>query len=169
MKRTPLHSLLTKFSSYADFSRHNVQSLLPISERRELSPEENREIRHGDEQWIPKIFESLNDSPAVRMANPGAQAALWGGGIGLPAAALIGSATDSAPAGLVGGAALGGLASLLAFYRRRQKNEDIREIMQRLPEGANLRDFEADPIMAERRMAALMRQQNTGAGLRVGF
>jgi len=165
MQLTPL---LTKFSTYEDFKRHNVQSLLPISERRGLSSDEGREIQHGEEQWIPKIFESLSDSPAVRMANPGAQAALWGAGMGLPAAALIGSATDSGAAGVVGGAAVGGLASLLAFYHRRQKNEDIREIMKRLPEGANLRDFEADPILAERRQAALMRASN-GAGMRIGF
>jgi len=164
-----LSALLFKRAAYEDFQRHNVQSMLPISERRNLSLDERQQVNSGQAQWIPKIFESLSDSPAVRMANPTAQSALWGAGVGLPAAALVASGTDSPLAGMAVGGVAGGLAALLAYHKRRQSNADIMEIMQRLPQDSNLRDFDADPLMAERRRAAMLQNaQRNGVRFNLG-
>lgn len=163
MKTQYLQAALMKVA-YEGYQNHNVQSLLPISARRELSEPEQLAVAQGQDQWIPKIFDNYSDSPAVRMASPGRQAALWGAGVGLPTALLAAAHTGSASSGLLAGAGAGGLAALLAYLGRRQSNADAVETMRRLPEGATLRDFDADPMMAERRRFSHERALMAGQG-----
>ena len=137
---------------------YNVQQMMPIGPRRELSPEENANIERESEKWIPKIFENLSHDPTVRLADPGRQALLYGLGAGLPVTALASGATMNPVLGLGAGATVGGIAALLGYLGRKQKNEDIVETMRRLPAGARLRDFESDPLMAERRNQQFQRR-----------
>lgn len=141
-------------AAYDGYQDMNVQRLLPIAGRRSLSPDEQAAISEGQNQWIPKIFDSLSDSPAVNMADPAKQSLLWGAGIGLPVS-LISAANSGSPIGGLGmGLTAGGIAAALAYLSRHKANQDIEETMRRLPRNANLRDFEADPLMAERRQQA---------------
>jgi hypothetical protein len=153
-------------SAYTSYSNHNIQSLMPLMPRRQLNAEEQQNVDTAKQQWLPKIFRDLSDDPSVQMADPKRQALLWGVGTGLPTALLASAASASDPrSSLVGNAAtgaitglgVGGFTALLAYLARRQKNADIEETMRRLPEGATLRDFEADPIMSERRRYQQMR------------
>lgn len=146
-----LGPLAKQSSSYPGYTNHNVQTMLPMSSRRDLSPGELQAIQHGQQQWIPKIFENLSDSPAVRMTDPARSAALGGALLGVPAALLTASGTGSAGVGLGVGLGAGGLAALISYMSSRQNNQNIEETMRRIPAGSNLRDFDADPLVTERR------------------
>lgn len=140
--------------SYPGFKRLGIHDLLPLVQRRQrLRKRELERIFEEKKKPIPKIFESLTDSPAVRMSSPGWQAGLWGAGVGLPIGAMVGDMSDDPVKGTLGGLAAGGLAGLIAWHRTKQRNNDVEEIMRRLPPNATLRDYEADPLIAERRRA----------------
>lgn len=139
-------------------SPYNLQQLMPINDRRELTPEEDANIEQESQKWIPKIFENLSNAPTVRLASPARQALLYGLGLGLPMTAVASGATANPVLGLGAGATFGGLAALLGYLNRKQKNEDVIETMRRLPVGARLRDFESDPLMAERRNQQFQRR-----------
>lgn len=153
-------------TAYADYSHHNVQSMMPLRARRQLDEAEQQKVDAAKQQWIPKIFQNLSDDPSVQFADPKKQALLWGVGTGLPTALLASAASGSDPkssllenaaAGAATGLGVGGFTALLAYLARRQKNADIEENMRRLPEGATLRDYQADPLVSERRRYEQMR------------
>lgn len=148
---TRLYQAALLKSAYEGYQNMNVQRLMPLAPRRDLSPEEQAAVAEGQSQWLPKIFDSLSDSPAVNMADPAKQSLLWGAGVGVPVS-LIAAANSGSPLGGLGsGVMAGGLAAVLAYLSRRKSNQDIEETMRRLPQNSNLRDFQADPLMAERR------------------
>jgi len=74
------------------------------------------------------------------------------GALGGAGGALLGSgfgkATGNQEVGaLLGGLGGGGIAALISYLKRKQENSNIEEIMRRLPRGATLRDYEADPLV----------------------
>lgn len=157
---------------------HSMQSYLPVHERREFTPEEAAMIEQAQRKLIPKIFTSLKDSPSVEMSSPGATG-LATGGVGALLGALAGAGLGSSvykskhplqrganpgtALGSVLGALLGGGgAGAIGYHARKAKNEDLEEMMSRLPQNATRRDMMADPVyQAERERAVSSR--NTAA------
>lgn len=70
------------------------QQYMPQYKRRELAPDEQSLLGNESQKWMPRIFTSDADSPAVDAASPGRSALLAGlsvGGIGALAGGLAGS------------------------------------------------------------------------------
>jgi hypothetical protein len=144
-----------------DLQQLGVQQYAPLGPGRDFSEEEEKSISEEKTHWLPKIFQSYQTPIPELLASPGKQsvgAGLLGGGLG----ALLGGAAGASmqgggQAGLpdgyrmaagaaAGGLGLGGIMALLQYYTRKKKNEDIEELMRRLPEGAVRRDMLADPV-----------------------
>lgn len=128
----------------------NIQQFMGQNPRRELSEEETKKVEDRKRSLLPTFFPNYSDSPAVNMYSPALPtigAGLGGAGIG----ALLGTALageGNKGLGAAGGAlGLGGALALLAYLKRNQENANIEEIMRRLPRGATLRDYEADPLV----------------------
>lgn len=128
----------------------NIQQFMGQNPRRELSEEETKKVEERKRSLLPTFFPNYSDSPAVNMYSPALPmigAGLGGAGIG----ALLGKALageGNKELGAAGGAlGLGGALALLAYLKRNQENANIEEIMRRLPRGATLRDYEADPLV----------------------
>jgi hypothetical protein len=129
----------------------NIQQFMGQNPRRELSEEETKAVEKRKGALLPYFFPNYSDSPAVKMYSPLmptlAMGALGGAG-GSLLGKVIGKATGNEDAGtLVGGAGGAGLAALIAYLKRKQENANVEEIMRRLPRGATLRDYEADPLV----------------------
>jgi hypothetical protein len=128
----------------------NIQQFMGQHPRRELGEEETKTVEERKRALLPKFFPNYGDSPAVKMFSPALPtlgAGLGGAGLG----ALLGGALggeENRELGVAGGAlGLGGALALLAYLKRNQANTNVEEIMRRLPRGATLRDYEADPLI----------------------
>jgi hypothetical protein len=159
------------------------QEYLPVQDQRELSETEKKRIEKAQSNWFPKIFESYQTPLPQMMSSPGRAAilaGLLGGTAGAGMGGLAGAAFGSEAgrpglgAGIgagLGGLGLGGLTALTAYFGRRQENEDLEDLMTRLPEGATKRDMLSDPVVQkdlERQI--FMRSRNFGGGgLSSGF
>ena len=74
--------------------------------------------------------------------------------------------TGSAIGAGIGGLGLGGLAALLTYFGRKQRNEDVEDLMSRLPEGATRREMLSDPVYQrdlDRAHMAMMGGRSGGA------
>lgn len=130
-----------------------MQNFAPIQSRRELSHEEDSEIADASKKVIPKIFQNEGDPLTVQMSSPNKAAILsilLGAGIGAGAGALRKSNGKSTAQNVTTGAALGAaggsVVGLLSALNRNATNKSVAERMRRLPEGATIRDQEADPV-----------------------
>lgn len=125
-----------------------MQQYLPLSARRtRFSPAEDAAIAQGQSQWLPALFTSMADSPAVDMHSPGKaalMAALLGGGAGAGVSHIMGGSTGTT-AGVGGVAAL--LSALAAYHSTQANNEGIEEMMRRIPTGGTRRDMLSDPVL----------------------
>ncbi len=131
-----------------------VQSFMPTGGRRELSQPERDLVDKGKSRWMPRIFPSYATPAHELMASPLKQSLLWG----LPAATLGGLATAgyASQAGLgnpvagglgaLGALGIGGLTALITAKMQNASNEDVEELMRRLPPGATRRDLMSDPV-----------------------
>lgn len=138
-----------------------LQNYMPLNEAREFSPEENRAISTGENQWISRVapgyrtpLPALLSSPskgfALSTTAGGAAGAV--GGIIAASAKLSGGATWGRALAWMGGIAgggilLGALSGVGLYFARRQRNDDVIEMMRRLPPGATRRDMLADPVV----------------------
>jgi len=123
------------------------QQLMPQYDKRQLSLDELVAIEQAKGKLLPKIFTSYKDPVTAKMystALPTGLGALLGGGAG----ALLGSAlTGGSGTGLGVGALLGGgLGGAFGHFNQKARNESLEEQMTRLPVGATLRDYYADPL-----------------------
>ncbi len=153
-------------SNYAGMS---VQQYLPTNPRRsEFSPEEEREIEKGKQQWIGRIFQSDADSPAVDMASP-TKSALLAALLGALGGGVVGSTLGDGgnAAGATIGATLGaGLGGAAGYFGRVATNKSIEEQMRRIPENGTRRDVLSDPVVQARLAMQMQAQQPVGrAGL----
>lgn len=152
-----------------EYQRHNVQTMLPYGQRRDLSPEELAMVEEGESRWIPKIFKNYSDTPDKMLASPGKQSLLFGLGAGVPLA-MLGAAQTGSPAGAAAyGLGGGGLAALLAYFIRNQKNQNVIETLKRNPEGATYRDLQADPMITEERRLSAAGGGGLGSGVLGGM
>lgn len=129
----------------------NIQQFMGQNPRRELSEDETKAVEKRKGALLPTFFPNYSDSPAVKMYSPLmptlAMGALGGAG-GSLLGKIIGKAAGNEDAGtLLGGLGGGSLGALIAYLKRNQANSNIEEIMRRLPRGATLRDYEADPLV----------------------
>lgn len=148
----------------------NIQQFMGQNPRRELSEEETKKVEDRKRALIPALFPNYSDSPAEKMYSPLMPALAMGalgGGAGALAGAGIGKAKGNQEMGaLIGGLGAGGIAALISYLKRKQENANIEEIMRRLPRGATLRDYEADPLVQKNQdrdaqmalMAAMLRR-----------
>jgi hypothetical protein len=123
-----------------------VQKYLPIQEKRDLAPVESQAVQQGLSQWFPKLFPSYG-TPVVELLASPAKSAILGGGIMALATGALGflqgaKCNKTAALFALGGAALGGIMS---YFSRQQSNENILDLMKRLPSGATKRDLLSDP------------------------
>lgn len=121
---------------------------------RPLSPEEEADVEASSSRLMPDLIIGAGTPLPRTMASPRKGAilgALAGGGLGGAAGYGLGAMAESAgvPGGRAGGALLGaGLGAMgggaAGYLRRHRWNEDARDLMSRLPEGATYRDYMAD-------------------------
>jgi hypothetical protein len=130
------------------------QQYMGQSPRRELSNTEQNLVDSRKSSLLPKIFQSLSDSPAVKMYNPMTDATLKGGlgaGIGgLAGGALAGMSGDASgdhTKAILGALLGGGIGGALGYGKRNAKNNDIEETMRHSPENSTLRHYYADPLV----------------------
>lgn len=125
-----------------------TQQYLPVQNVRDFSPQEAASIRSRESRLLPKIWQSYGTPIPELLANPGKQGlagALAGGLTGASAGALLGGSAHAGKGALVGGGLGASLLGSLAYFSRRKQNEDIKELMRRLPQGATKRDMFSDP------------------------
>jgi hypothetical protein len=133
----------------------NIQQFMGQNPRRELSEEEAKKVEERKRALIPALFPNYSDSPAEKIYSPllpalgvGLGGAAAGGLLGGLISKEIGPRKSSPGLGVAAGAlGGGGLFALLSYLQRKQENANIEEIMRRLPRGATLRDYEADPLI----------------------
>jgi len=130
--------------------QYSVQQYMGQTPRREFTPDEQQTIDRHKGSLMPKIFQSLADSPAVKMYNPGVDATI-GGGLGALAGGALGGLTEGSNGNgshaLIGALLGGGLGGLAGYKRREAKNNDIEEIMRHSPPNSTLRSYFADPLI----------------------
>lgn len=158
-------------SGYDGYSGMSMQQYMPVSQRRELTPEEESAIEQGSRKWLRGPFASDQDSMARRLASPlkrsliaATAPALLGAGMG----GLMGSQGNLTTAGALTGAGIGGLvgipAAIITYLNEQKKNKDIIEAMRRLPEGnTRIRDMQSDPVFQKNQDRAV--QQSTNKAL----
>lgn len=136
----------------------NVQQYLPFSGKRTFGPDEQKALDRAQQKIIPKIFQSKRDPAHVMLSSPlaagigrGAVTGLGGAGLGLVAGLPLSVPGTGAFFGGTAGALLGGL---LGYWKRKKKNEDILGILERLPSGATIRDYEGDAVVQADRTRA---------------
>lgn len=124
------------------------QQYMGQNPRREFTPGEEAKISSREGSMLPKIFQSLADSPAEKIYSPLTDTAV-GGGAGALLGGLVGRAVggEGSAGGLIGAGAGGLLAGLAANLRRKAKNNDMKEQMRFLPENATQRHYYADPLV----------------------
>lgn len=151
---------------YGGIQNHGVQQYLPIAEKRELEKDEQKRLKKGSDRWWPRIGAGYSTPMDELMADPLKSAILGGAGTAVVGAltglvTFIHSATGrvvAAGLGLVGGGVLGGITS---FINRRQQNDNIEDLMRRLPPGATKRDMLSDPVYQQDLTRQAMNHNNT--------
>jgi len=131
------------------------QQLMAQNDKRQLSPAELQQIEQAKGKLLPKLFASYKDPVTAKMFSPALPTGL-GALLGGVPGALAGSAlTDGSGMGMGLGALLGGgLGGALGYFNQKANNEDLEEQMTRLPAGATLRDYYADPLYQHQQSVA---------------
>lgn len=160
---------------YPDMQSVAVQSYAPISGKRKLSPEEDKNVEKGESRWLPKIFKSYSTPSHELLASPLKQAllaALLGGaaGAGIGGLSTMRRGGEFSPLGAGIGGAIGAVPSgLLGYFGRKQENENLKDLISRLPRGSTYRDILSDPVrQSELDRIAYMSGRNR-PGLMVGL
>jgi hypothetical protein len=125
-----------------------VQQFTPIQEKRDISPQEAQQVAmNTSTRWWPKLYASYGTPLPELMADP-TKSGIISGGLGALGGSLLGLAWSGGRPLLgagIGAALLGIGGAITGFFARRQQNENIMDLMRRLPEGATRRDLLSDP------------------------
>jgi hypothetical protein len=126
-----------------------TQQYMPINQKRQLTPQEQKEIEKRKKSW-PSWYTSYATPATGLIASP-----FKSGIVSTIGTALLGGLTgliftlesrSRLTYALIGA----GIGAVLGFFigplNRKKKNEDIIDLMQRLPEGASKRDILSDPV-----------------------
>lgn len=142
---------------YGGVKNYGIQRYLPILDKRELTKPEKIDVQKGLSQWFPPFGAGYSTPITQLLASPIKNAVLLGGIMGGLAAAIplmrvtAAIAVKKSPqvpllCMAVLGSLLGGIGSAIGYFRRRQQNENILDLMQRLPPNATKRDMLSDPV-----------------------
>ena len=159
-----LGKYLVKASTAGGYGMPQValQQYAPVGQRRELTGEERANIALGESRWFPQIFQSHGTPAHKLMSSPGKGAvigALGGAGAGSMLGAMLAGSGEGAAIGGLGGA---GLMGLIGYFSRRARNEALKDLMSRLPEGATKRDIRSDPVVQADEQRAHDKQMRRG-------
>ena len=156
MPKASEDSYLAKFASNGPgVPVRLLTRLVPMADRRDdLTPDEDKEVEEGQEQWIPPIVQTDATPIAQLQASPAKQgilAALLAGGAGAAVGGLAGKQLGGTPGAIAGAAGLGGLsagaAGIWRALHQYAQNQHYQEIMRRFPEGATRRDYNAQEML----------------------
>lgn len=159
-------SRANRMSPYKGMGSLAFQQYAPISKRREFNPSEQDEIEAGESKVVPKIWQSYQ-TPMWQLLSSPAKAGLISGIPGAVAGGALGYLAGGGQGATIGAASGGALTGFLGYFSRKQRNENIKELMRRLPPHATKRDMLSDPAYqadVERqhqlRIAAMQAQTN---------
>lgn len=146
-------------------STYALQQYLPLAPRRQLAPQENSMVQDRlMNGWYPKVMPGYSTPLSAMLSNP-AKTATINGGITALATLLIGTFFVHPLAGIIGGPILGLITGVMSYFGSRQKNDNILDMMSRLPAGATRRDMLSDPVVqADRSQAAMASGGGGGFG-----
>lgn len=149
---------------------YGVQSYLPINEKRELEKSEEKEVKKNLRNFWPKIGAGYSTPIPELLASP-----IWsavGGAIGTGLTiGLLGAicCLRKALPLFIGGSVIGAvIGAFTGFISRRRQNENILDIMKRLPPNSTKRDLLSDPVYQKDRELAAMKGANTGGDIFTG-
>ena len=156
---------------------YGVQSIalrddLPISERRELSSAEQKQVEEGLSNWIPKISPGYNTKPTELLASPEKVGFLSALGLGGIASVLTGTMLTlkdgfaGADPLITGAVALftGTIGFIGGFFSQRNSNENTLDMIKRLPEGSTMRDMLSDPLYRQQQQPTRYYGSSNGWG-----
>lgn len=136
---------LTKSAYNLDNTIHTQQFSPQMNRRTKFTPAEESALQEGKSRWLPRIFQSYATPATELMSSPG-KGALMSGLTATGVGALLGGLSGKPGLGAALGAGVGIPLAAMSYFGRRQRNEDIEELMRRLPAGATKRDVLADPV-----------------------
>jgi len=131
----------------------------PLSIRREPTHLDKALIDAGSSQLFGPIFDDPGDPIAADMSSPAKGAAMYGALAGLLGAAAGKGVSklskevspdkpvDETKAMLIGGSTTAVLAAMAAYISRFRKNNELKDQMLRLPQGATRRDVALNPVL----------------------
>ncbi len=135
---------------YGGLQNHGIQRFLPIASSRPLTPQEQSAVAQGLKQWWPKIGAGYITPIPKLLASPLKSSVLSGGLGGAFSSAMLKGEEEALTHANAPLAALGALLfGAMGFISRRQSNENILDLMRRLPEGSTKRDLLSDPVYQE--------------------
>ena len=132
---------------YGGLQNHGIQRFLPIASRRPFTPQEQSAVAQGLKQWWPKIGAGYITPIPKLLASPLKSSVVSGGLGGAFSSVMLKGEEEALTHANAPLAALGALLfGTLGFISRRQSNENILDLMRRLPAGATKRDLLSDPV-----------------------
>jgi hypothetical protein len=147
-------------ATIGDYQKYmSDQQGFDVGDPRDLTADEERQIRKAKKRWWGKTFNIRPDTPLMELyGKPGTKAglsALAGALLGGAGGTALGLTKDEPLAGLIAGAGVGGLAGLisggLGAVEQHEINRNLDDYMTRLPLHSDLVDAEL-----------LLRNMNTG-------
>lgn len=123
-----------------------TQQFLPIQAKRQLTSLDQAEVKRGLSQWWPTVFQSYATPLYKMLASPFKSGIIGGLLAGVATGIYTGlmRASGGATILITAGAAL--LVGAISYFSRQQSNENVLDLMQRLPEGSTKRDMLSDPV-----------------------
>jgi hypothetical protein len=132
--------------SYLDMPQIAAQKYIPLGKKRDLSTDEQKKVDKGLNQWFPTLFASYSTPITSLLASPGKDAVLSSlVTIGLGGLLTLLSSSRNKGLYAIGTAALALIVGIGSYFGRRQQNDNILDIMKRLPPDSTKRDLLADP------------------------
>lgn len=143
-------------------STYALQQYLPLAPRRQLAPQENSMVQDRlMNGWYPKVMPGYSTPLSAMLSNP-AKTATINGGITALVLAVCGIFS---PLALFAAPIAGLVVGVMSYFGSRQKNDNILDMMSRLPAGATRRDMLSDPVVqADRSQAAMASGGGGGFG-----
>ena len=151
-----------------------VQNYLPVTKKRDLGPDEKADVQSNLNNWLPTLFPGYGTKASELLASPvkiGALSGTFTGGLlgsiagGLHALATHGDATGITAAIGASVAAVSGIfAGVMSYFHRDQENNNLVDLIKRLPPGATKRDLLSDPVYQQDQQLARIQAASGNRG-----